>query len=189
MAVSIPPTDTTMRHEDEVRDAAKTSLGLFPVPGVKAGAGQITTFNRLGFPGISDKPDGWWLPDDPSQIALILEAKAESVDIDTKKCTDEIRKNCSIAMNRYDRVVGILHSEAFDQRLDRGAVRVFRGLSRGVGLGNGRDVGGEDRLGVCAHGGWGWVGDGPTTTGKEGQAYVCHRAHHRPASPPREKTG
>ncbi len=99
-----------MRHEDEVRDAAKTSLGLFPVPGVKAGAGQITTFNQLGFPGISDKPDGWWLPDDPSQIALILEAKAESVDIDTKKCTDEIRKNCSIAMNRYDRVVGILHN-------------------------------------------------------------------------------
>lgn len=99
-----------MKLEDEVRDAAKASIGLLPVPGVKAGAGQITTFNQLGFPGVADKPDGWWLPDDTSQIALILEAKAESVDIDTKKCTDEIRKNCLIAMTRYDRVVGILHN-------------------------------------------------------------------------------
>lgn len=99
-----------MKFEDEVRDDAKVVLGLEAIPGVKAGCGQITTFNQLGFSGSADKPDGWWLPDDTTRIALILEAKAESVDIDTKKCIDEIRKNCAIAMGRYDRVIGILHN-------------------------------------------------------------------------------
>ena len=99
-----------MRYEGEVRDNAKVVLGLIPQKGVLAGCDQIRTFNQLGFSGVMDKPDGWWLPEDASQIALILEAKAESVDIDTKKCIDEIRKNCSIAMTRYDRVVGILYN-------------------------------------------------------------------------------
>lgn len=99
-----------MKLEDEVRDAAKIILGLSAVPGVKSGTGQITTFNQLGFPGVADKPDGWWLPDDTSQIALILEVKAEVVDIDTRKSIDEIRKNCAIVMGRYDRVIGILHN-------------------------------------------------------------------------------
>ena len=99
-----------MRYEGEIRDNAKDVLGLTPQDGVLAGCDQIRTFNQLGFPGVMDKPDGWWLPEDTSRIALILEAKAESVDIDTKKCIDEIRKNCTIAMTRYDHVVGILYN-------------------------------------------------------------------------------
>ena len=50
--------------EDEVRRQAHRVLGFDNVPdGVRAGTGQITTFNQLGFPGVIDKPDGWWLPD------------------------------------------------------------------------------------------------------------------------------
>lgn len=53
------------RTEDEVRDSAKLILGFDKTePKVKQGTGQITTFNQLGFKGIIDKPDGWYLPDD-----------------------------------------------------------------------------------------------------------------------------
>lgn len=99
-----------MRTEDEVRDSARTILGLKATKTVDAGCGQITTFNQLGFFGISDKPDGWYLPKDKSEVAIILEAKAECVDIDTKKCVNEIRKNCAIAMAQYSRVIGILYN-------------------------------------------------------------------------------
>ena len=52
------------RTEDEVRDSAKIQLGFDKVEdNVKQGTGQITTFNQLGFKGVIDKPDGWYLPD------------------------------------------------------------------------------------------------------------------------------
>lgn len=49
--------------EDQVRDKAKLIL-KFDVEeeGVLQGTGQLTTFNQLGFKGIPDKPDGWYLP-------------------------------------------------------------------------------------------------------------------------------
>ena len=53
------------RTEDEVRDSSKLILGFDKTePKVKQGTGQITSFNQLGFKGVSDKPDGWYLPDD-----------------------------------------------------------------------------------------------------------------------------
>ena len=45
--------------EDAVRDKARDILGFKDKDGVRSGVGQITTFNQLGFPGLSDKPDGW----------------------------------------------------------------------------------------------------------------------------------
>lgn len=99
------------RTEDEIRQEASVILGLDnPVFGVTAGTGQITTFNQLGFTGVLDKPDGWYLPDNPADAALILECKAENVDIDTKKCVEELRKNCGIAMGRYEKVAGVLYN-------------------------------------------------------------------------------
>lgn len=98
------------RTEDQVRDSAKAILGFYSTNEAESGCGQITTFNQLGFTGINDKPDGWWLPNNKSEVAVILETKAENVDIDTKKCVDEIRKNCSIVMSQYDCVVGILYN-------------------------------------------------------------------------------
>ena len=63
-----------MRTEDEVRDSAKLVLGFDKTEdGVQQGTGQITTFNQLGFRDCNDKPDGWYLPDDASKPAIILE--------------------------------------------------------------------------------------------------------------------
>jgi len=39
------------------------------------------TFNQLGFKGVSDKPDGWYFPDDKGIPANILETKSEAEDI------------------------------------------------------------------------------------------------------------
>ena len=81
------------RTEDQVRDSAKIILGFDDYErGVKQGTGQITTFNQLGFVGILDKPDGWYLPDNKSEVAIILETKAETVDIDTKNVLTKLGK-------------------------------------------------------------------------------------------------
>ena len=98
--------------EDEVRDADKMLLGFDKAePGIKQGTGQLTTFNRLGFPGISDKPDGWYIPENKSDVAIILETKNSNEDIGTKKWIGEIKKNCSVLMDAgYKKVFGILHN-------------------------------------------------------------------------------
>ena len=99
--------------EDKVRDNDKRILGFDNVveQNVQQGTGQLTTFNQLGLKGISDKPDGWYIPDNKNAVAIILETKNSDVDLDTKMCVDEIRKNCTILMtNGYKKVVGILHN-------------------------------------------------------------------------------
>lgn len=99
--------------EDEVRDNDKHILGFDNVveQNVQQGTGQLTTFNQLGFKGISDKPDGWYIPNNKNAVAIILETKNSDVDLDTKMYVDEIRKNCTILMaNGYKKVVGILHN-------------------------------------------------------------------------------
>ena len=51
--------------EDKVRTEADAVLGLSALDGkdgARSGTGQITTFNQLGFQGVQDKPDGWYLP-------------------------------------------------------------------------------------------------------------------------------
>ena len=101
----------TYRTEDEVRDSAKAILGFDkPEPKVKQGTGQITTFNQLGFKGVIDKPDGWYLPDDKGIPAIILETKSESEDISLKKWEKELIKNCKIVLTQYKHVVGILYN-------------------------------------------------------------------------------
>ena len=101
----------TYRTEDEVRDSAKVILGFDKSePKVKQGTGQITTFNQLGFKGVIDKPDGWYLPDDKGIPAIILETKSDSEDIFLKKWEKELIKNCKIALTKYKHVVGILYN-------------------------------------------------------------------------------
>ena len=97
--------------EDEIRDSAKVILGFDKLePKVKQGTGQVTTFNQLGFKGVIDKPDGWYLPDDKMIPAIILETKSESEDISLKKWEKELIKNCKIALTKYKHVVGILYN-------------------------------------------------------------------------------
>lgn len=99
-----------MRTEDQVRDAAKKILEFEDDGEAISGVGQITTFNQLGITGNNKKPDGWYLPHDIRSTAIVLETKASSVDIDTKKCVDEIREYGTIIMEKYDNVIGILYN-------------------------------------------------------------------------------
>lgn len=100
-----------MRTEDEIRDFAKIKLGFDKSEkGVKQGTGQITTFNQLGFKGISNKPDGWYLPDDIGSPAIILETKSEREDIYLQKWVDELKKNVDIVLTKYKNVCGILYN-------------------------------------------------------------------------------
>ena len=97
--------------EDQVRDEAKTILGFDKTEAkIQQGTGQITTFNQLGFKGVIDKPDGWYLPDDFNSPAIILETKSESEDISLNKWEKEIIKNCNIVLTKYKQVVGVLYN-------------------------------------------------------------------------------
>lgn len=93
--------------EDVVRDLARDLLGLADCDSARAGVGQLTTFNQLGFPGIADKPDGWYLPNNKSDVALILETKATRIALGQSQ-VDEILKNIRITHTQYEKVVGIL---------------------------------------------------------------------------------
>lgn len=104
-------TEIKTRTEDKVRDVAKLTLGFdVEEKGVQQGTGQITTFNQLGFKGVSDKPDGWYLPDNFNLPAIILETKAEKADISSHKYVAELTKNCNIVLSKYKEVVGILYN-------------------------------------------------------------------------------
>jgi len=99
------------RTEDEVRDEAKIILGFDKKEkDVVQGTGQITTFNKLGFKSKMDKPDGWYLPKNKNEPAIILETKSEEVDLNIQKCVDELTKNCDIVLSKYKNVVGILYN-------------------------------------------------------------------------------
>lgn len=99
--------------EDEVRDLAKIKLKFDDSEkGTKQGTGQITTFKQLGFTCKKNnhKPDGWYLPDDTNEVAIILETKSEKQDLSNKKWVDELFANIEIANNKYKNVVGILYN-------------------------------------------------------------------------------
>jgi hypothetical protein len=101
----------SFRTEDQVRDASKIILGFDEVEkDIKQGTGQITTFNQLGFKGISDKPDGWYLPSNINDVAIILETKSEKEDINKKKYIDELLKNIEIISTKYNKTIGILYN-------------------------------------------------------------------------------
>lgn len=68
------------KTEDQVRDEAGRILEFKNSDIAISGVGQITTFNQLGFLGVLDKPDGWYLPKIKTLPAIILETKAEKVD-------------------------------------------------------------------------------------------------------------
>lgn len=104
--------------EDAVRDLARDILGLADSDLACAGVGQLTTFNQLGFPGIADKPDGWYLPKNKADVALVLETKATRIALG-KAQVDEVLKNVRIMQTQYEKVVGVLYNGE--------DVRVFKG--------------------------------------------------------------
>ena len=98
-----------MKTEDIVRDEAKILLGFDrQEKDINQGTGQITTFNQLGFNGITNRPDGWYLPNDASKPAIILETKSESENLSKQKWVDELFKNLDIISSKYSKHIGIL---------------------------------------------------------------------------------
>ena len=95
--------------EDQVRDRAKQILGFEDTETAKADVGQLTSFNQLGFAGVKDRPDGWYLPNEKNFPAIILEVKSESTTF-KQAHIDELLKNCAIAHSKYQHVVGILYN-------------------------------------------------------------------------------
>lgn len=99
------------KTEDQVRDEAKIILGFDKKEAkIQQGTGQITTFNQLGFKGVADKPDGWYLPDDLNAPTIILETKSEAEDISLQKWENELFKNCTIVLSKYKQVIGVLYN-------------------------------------------------------------------------------
>jgi type I restriction-modification system DNA methylase subunit len=112
------------RTEDEVRDGAKVILGFDEKEAnIRQGTGQITTFNQLGFKGNINKPDGWYLPDDKTAVAIILETKSENENIALQKWVDELEKNVNIVLTQYKKVIGILYN-GIDIRVFKNNVEV-----------------------------------------------------------------
>ena len=110
--------------EDAVRDKARDILGFKDKDGVRSGVGQLTTFNQLGFAGVADKPDGWYLPDNHAETALVLETKASYISLGDKQ-VDEVLKNVKIVQEQYGNVVGILYN-GDDTRVFKGEIE-FQG--------------------------------------------------------------
>lgn len=114
--------------EDAVRDKARDILGFQDKNDVQSGVGQLTTFNQLGFNGVADKPDGWYLPNNHTDTAVVLETKASKIVLGNKQ-VDEILKNVRIIEDQYEHVVGVLYN-GYD-------VRVFKGTQEYTGDGAG----------------------------------------------------
>ncbi len=95
--------------EDEVRDLARGILGFEDKDGVRSGVGQLTTFNQLGFTGVADKPDGWYLPNNRADVAMVHETKASYIPLGDKQ-VEEVLKNVKIIESQYEKVVGILYN-------------------------------------------------------------------------------
>ena len=104
--------------EDAVRDLARDILELADSDIARAGVGQLTTFNQLGFAGVADKPDGWYLPENKAEVALVLETKATRIALGNAQ-VDEVLKNVRIVQTQYEKVIGVLYNGE--------DVRVFKG--------------------------------------------------------------
>ncbi len=98
------------KSEDIVRDEAREILGLKNSEDVLSNVGQLTTFNRLGFDKTKDRPDGWYLPNNVNEVAIILETKNSEESVYEEKWINELKKNIKITNTKYKRVIGILYN-------------------------------------------------------------------------------
>lgn len=116
-------------YEDEVREGyvygsefipgARQILGFDkPEDNVQKGTGQIYTFKQLGFDCIKNnhKPDGWYLPKNLNDVAIVLETKSSQENLSNPKHIAELLDNVEIVNNKYKKVIGILYNGA-EQRV------------------------------------------------------------------------
>lgn len=103
--------------EDEVRGHAKDLVfGNKKIKNAIYGMGQITSFNTLGlklsekpWKGVNDRPDGWYLPENPNDGAILFEFKSSKYDLNDKVET-EVKKNMDIAKSRYKNTMGVIYN-------------------------------------------------------------------------------
>lgn len=100
------------KTEDEVRTYAGQILGFQDTANCKSGVGQITTFKQLGFKGdgANHKPDGWYLPKDTTQVAIVLETKSSDKKLNTSAIIEELLYNMNVVHTKYKNVIGILYN-------------------------------------------------------------------------------
>ncbi|KAB7888066.1 N-6 DNA methylase [Poseidonibacter ostreae] len=98
-----------IKTEDVIREEAGKILGFGNTDTAVSGVGQITSFNQLGFIGVKDRPDGWYLPNESTFPAIILEAKSEKFTI-KKAHTEELLKNIAIVEKKYHKNIGIVYN-------------------------------------------------------------------------------
>lgn len=100
------------KTEDVIRDIARKILTFHDSDIARSDVGQLTTFKQLGFNGngMADKPDGWYLPKNIKDVAIILETKNSSIDISDEKCIAELTKNIAIVAQKYQKIIGILYN-------------------------------------------------------------------------------
>lgn len=108
-----------MLTEDEVRRLAHETLFANCTADAVFDTGQITKFNSLGFPGVMQAPDAWYLPKKLHEVTCVFEFKSESHGLDDdarKQLFDEME----IVLTKYAKVCGVLwdgkHIEVYTQR-------------------------------------------------------------------------
>lgn len=95
--------------EDKIRESAGKILGFEDTETATSGVGQLTSFNQLGFKGIKDRPDGWYLPNEKTFPAIILEAKNGKITFNDSHIK-ELIKNINIVSSKYSKNIGILYN-------------------------------------------------------------------------------
>ena len=100
---------STILTEDQVRDKARETLGLYNTDSAISDVGQLTSFNQLGFDGIKDRPDGWYLPKDNHFPAIIVEVKNSNISLGISQI-NEVLKNSIIVSSKYTKVIAILYN-------------------------------------------------------------------------------
>lgn len=96
------------KTEDIVRDEAGQILEFSNTNEYISGVGQTTTFNQLGFKGILDKPDGWYLPKDLTEPAIVLETKNSKGNIEDN--IPQLQRYIEIVKVKYKKVIGIIYN-------------------------------------------------------------------------------
>lgn len=99
------------KPEDAVRDELRNILGLENPPTKNSGVGQQWTFKQLGFSDrtfSSLKPDGWFLPDNINEVAIVCETK--NSDEDVEKNTSQLEKYIAAVNSKYKKVIAIIYN-------------------------------------------------------------------------------
>lgn len=99
------------KPEDVVRDELRNRLGLDNPSTKQSGVGQLYTFRQLGFTDkliSSKKPDGWFLPKNNYEVAIICETKNSNEPVE--KNTNQLEEYIEIVKSKYNKVIGIIYN-------------------------------------------------------------------------------